>query len=569
MKRNILKSSVQHAYFSIIFQILCRIITFGINAFIVRSVGREVLGIMNVRLLLLESTLLFLSREAISRAVLSVSTQHKGRCNWPQIINQVWLTVPICFILSIPCLYIWLAILSPVEDSLWEQYKFGCYSMAISCIVELFAEAPVFVAKVFCFVKLKIAMDTLHIFIRSIVFLTIVFHDKEICIYAFAIAQFCSASFIVVGFYSSMHYYIKNEQANNLDNGDKKRRNLSDFESFPFKNIIEMIPGYLPNDEKKFNTELQVLTLSFVKQGVFKQILTEGEKYVMSISPVLSFSEQATYDVVNNLGSLAARFIFRPIEDSSYFYFTQTISRDLSLIRQDKEKVNETGFVLKTLFMIITSVGIIIFVFGQYYSGIALYLYGGADFVSDGLSEKLLRWHCLAILFLAVNGISEAFMFATNSSIEIDKYNVYMAGFSIVFLLSSYLLTNMLGPVGFIVANCANMFCRICYSVRYINKKFEPVSIRPFDGFYPGKMFSCSLIVAVVICFMFQVSHTTNILLNLFVGACCFIICLFSWTLENKTLIKTLLNKYAEKRELQRRMSMTTETKDNHHTKVE
>lgn len=67
----------------------------------------------------------------------------------------------------------------------------------------------------------------------------------------------------------------------------------------------------------------------------------------MSMSPVLSFSEQATYDVVNNLGSLAARFIFRPIEDSSYFYFTQTISRDVMLEQQDKVSIKKLHINLK------------------------------------------------------------------------------------------------------------------------------------------------------------------------------------------------------------------------------
>lgn len=67
----------------------------------------------------------------------------------------------------------------------------------------------------------------------------------------------------------------------------------------------------------------------------------------MSMSPVLSFSEQATYDVVNNLGSLAARFIFRPIEDSSYFYFTQTISRDVMLEQQDKVSMEKLHINLK------------------------------------------------------------------------------------------------------------------------------------------------------------------------------------------------------------------------------
>lgn len=86
--------------------------------------------------------------------------------------------------------------------------------------------------------------------------------------------------------------------------------------------------------DKYFNSELQTLTVSFAKQSALKQVLTEGEKYVMSVSPVLTFSEQAIYDVVNNMGSLAARFIFRPIEDSSYFYFTQTITRDIKLKEQ-------------------------------------------------------------------------------------------------------------------------------------------------------------------------------------------------------------------------------------------
>jgi len=71
---------------------LCRILTFGINAYIVRNVGREVLGIMNVRLLLLESTLLFLSREAINRAALSANSQQRDKCSWAQLINQMWLT---------------------------------------------------------------------------------------------------------------------------------------------------------------------------------------------------------------------------------------------------------------------------------------------------------------------------------------------------------------------------------------------------------------------------------------------------------------------------------------------
>lgn len=113
--------------------------------------------------------------------------------------------------------------------------------------------------------------------------------------------------------------------------------------------------------------------------------------------------------------------------------------------------------------MTVSSIGLMALVFGQSYARLALQIYAGSDFVSDELPVTLLRWHCLAICFLAVNGITEAYMFATNTSKDIDSYNYIMAVFSATFLLLSYGLTNILGPLGFIIANCINMFCRICY----------------------------------------------------------------------------------------------------------
>jgi oligosaccharide translocation protein RFT1 len=82
--------------------------------------------------------------------------------------------------------------------------------------------------------------------------------------------------------------------------------------------------------------KLCVLTWSFLKQGVLKQVLTEGERYIMTLFSVLSFSEQGVYDIVNNLGSLAARFLFRPIEQSAYFYFSQLVHRDQSIEEQNQ-----------------------------------------------------------------------------------------------------------------------------------------------------------------------------------------------------------------------------------------
>ncbi|XP_037936377.1 protein RFT1 homolog [Teleopsis dalmanni] len=550
MARNILQSSLLNACFSIVFQIFCRIVTFGINAFIVRNVGREVLGIMNVRLLLLESTLLFLSREAINRAALSATSQQKEKCTWPQLVNQMWLTVPICVLLCIPCLYIWTEQLSAVEEHFSAQYRFGCYAVALSCVIELCAESTVFVSQVFCFVKLKIVLNTLHIFVRSIVFLWIVLDDGSVAIYAFAIAQLASAVTIIIGHYGFYYYYIK--RFNNLKNMEIKIKNtqttqikrsqldimlFANMEDFPFKKITEFLPGVMKSKDKFLNSELQVLTLSFVKQGVLKQILTEGEKYVMSMSPVLSFSEQATYDVVNNLGSLAARFIFRPIEESSYFYFTQSISRDIKLHKQDKHKIFQVGQVLNNLSLAVTSIGLLALTFGQSYSRTVLLIYGGADFVKGGLPENLLQWHCLAIWFLAVNGITEGYMFATNTSKDIDKYNYLMAIFSISFLVLSYILTTIFGPVGFIFANCINMLSRISYSTHFIWKQYKPLNINPLKGLMPGKFFALSLILAGLLC-KYSLNNAQSMLLHVTFGFFGVLFCLAVWCLENRELVK-------------------------------
>jgi len=212
---------------------------------------------MNVRLLLLESTLLFLSKESISRAALSSTTQQKNKCTWAQLVNQMWITVPMATILSIPCLYVWLNVLSPVGDDYDSAYRFGCYAMVLSCIFELTAEAPAFVAQVFCFVKLKVVLDTLHIFVRSIVFIILVLNNKNIAIYAFGIAQFTSCLVIIGGNYGFFYIYIKRlkiyrEVLKKNDNDiDKARDEMGQYyehmNDFPFDSVTEMIPTVLKN----------------------------------------------------------------------------------------------------------------------------------------------------------------------------------------------------------------------------------------------------------------------------------------------------------------------------------
>ena len=93
-------------------------------------------------------------------------------------------------------------------------------------------------------------------------------------------------------------------------------------------------------------------------QGILKQVLTEGERYIMTIFSVLTFAEQGVYDVVNNLGSMAARFLFMPIEESSYFYFAQMTNRQLPIEQQPRKDIEQVYSVLRRLLRSLSLLGI-------------------------------------------------------------------------------------------------------------------------------------------------------------------------------------------------------------------
>lgn len=169
--------------------------------------------------------------------------------------------LPICCAFSGPCLYVWLNFGSPVDAELYDQYKFGCICIVVSSIIELLAEVPVFVAQVFCFVKLRVILDTLNIFVRSVIFIFMVVRDPKRAIFAFSIAQVGSTVTFVIGYFIYFMIYTGNannargdlkrsadnfdDSSNNDNDTIKKHSEREDF--IPFNSIKQMFPGYLYN----------------------------------------------------------------------------------------------------------------------------------------------------------------------------------------------------------------------------------------------------------------------------------------------------------------------------------
>jgi len=81
--------------------------------------------------------------------------------------------------------------------------------------------------------------------------------------------------------------------------------------------------------------------------------------------------------------------------------------------------MEEASNVLRRLIRCLVALGLLVLVMGQAYAKLVLLLYGGATLL-DGPGPTLLRTHCLSILLLAVNGVTECFALATMNTQQLD-----------------------------------------------------------------------------------------------------------------------------------------------------
>uniref|UniRef100_A0A8D1VIC5 Protein RFT1 homolog n=1 Tax=Sus scrofa TaxID=9823 RepID=A0A8D1VIC5_PIG len=417
--REVLGQAARLASSGLLLQVLFRVITFVLNAFILRFLSKEIVGVVNVRLTLLYSTTIFLAREAFRRACLSGGTQR----HWSQTLNLLWLTVPLGVFWSLFLGWVWLQLLEVPDPNVVPHYGTGVAAFGLSAVVELLGEPLWVLAQAHMFVRLKVIAESLSVILKSILTALLVLWLPHWGLYIFSLAQ------------------------------------------------------------ASVNWEEAKLTWSFFKQSFLKQILTEGERYVMTFLNVLNFGDQGVYDIVNNLGSLVARLIFQPIEESFYIFFAKVLEREKDATLQKQEDVAVAAAVLESLLKLALLTGLTITVFGFAYSQLALDIYGGA-MLSSGSGPVLLRAYCLYVLLLAINGVTECFTFAAMSKEEVDRYNFTMLALSSSFLGLSYLLTHWCGSVGFILANCFNMGIRITQSLRFIHRYYQKSPHRPLASLY-------------------------------------------------------------------------------------
>lgn len=496
MSENKHLSAAGHSIVSnVCIQVLGRAFTFILGAITLKYLqSSALLGIINVRLALLYSTLQFLSREPLRRACISKASKSNSK-SWQSIANTIWLGPLVALILAIPSTYIWHLNRPSLDDLAGtnvQDYYRAVIVICASVLVEMLAEPCFIYAQSKGLTDHNPKVEALFVTIKCVASAAVTIHES-VGFIAGQSSQILTklAGCQLMAALISVTYSYTRICTNQKLSPDRFLPSLT--LSSRSKNLGDLL-------SKIFDIDCLRLSYQFLFQTILKQLLTEAERYAMTFFNLISLADQGVYDVVNNLGSLAARLLFKPVEDSAYTLFSQTVDRTKVLDIRKFYKVQE-NLMLLVKFMLL--IGLLVLTFG--YNFVPLIVIYGGEKLNNTVAFSLMKWQLFYTPIIAINGLTECFTFAVMDQKQFKQYYILMVLSSFVFALSVYLTIPVLGSACFILSNSFVMTLRIAFGYRIIKVYFNKHGYEPyFSEVLPSLTTTISLIGVFLIMYINQ-----------------------------------------------------------------
>lgn len=214
------------------------------------------------------------------------------------------------------------------------------------------------------------------------------------------------------------------------------------------------------------------LASSLTAQSFVKHILTQGDTFLVSI--LSDPKSQGVYALANNYGSLVARLVFQPVEESSRNYFSKLLSSSSARGFPDRAAVVKARSDLQALLKFYVLLSIAVVTLGPFGAPLLVQIVAGARWSASGAGAVLARY-CMYIPLLALNGVAEAFVSSVATESEVHRQSLWMGAFSLAFGVAGFVSLRVLdlGAAGLVYANGINMLCRIIWSGAFIARFFK------------------------------------------------------------------------------------------------
>ena len=264
-----------------------------------------------------------------------------------------------------------------------------------------------------------------------------------------------------------------------------------------------LMPRPLPSSTKTsyfldmISKPLLNLAMTLYGQSLFKQLLTQGDALLLSF--FASLADQGSFALASNYGSLFARLLFQPVEESSRNMFgtllgsSTTSSSSKSTSDKPKFKTNLTlalvylNRVLR-LYTLLTFITLSILPHLLPTAITFLLLRNKPDWQHSQSSTStplptLLKTYCLLLPLLSFNGILDAFISSVATRSQLRTQSVIAAICTVIYGTAAwvFLIPYQTGAKGLVLANAVGMLVRVVWSAWWVDE-WVRVALRGLDG---------------------------------------------------------------------------------------
>lgn len=460
MSQSVVTASAQGATFLILLQVGSRALTFAVNQLLLRFLSPELLG-ASAQLELFSISVLYFARESLRVAV---QRQTHGT---QAVVNLSYLAV----FFGIPLIYglalLWMSSDIPNVPHFVDALSAYC----LATFIELLTEPAFSAVQQNLLFKIRASAESTATVFRCLGTCgAAVLSSKygiNIGVLPFAIGQLSYAGALFA---------------------------VYTYEMWPVaqRGRFSLLPKQMQSTQEMpvifnhFSIPLLRLTGSLSIQSALKYILTQGDSLL--ITRLASLTDQGAFALASNYGGLVARMLFQPIEESSRNLFAK-LCADSELASgtrsaEQLQNLTKASSILKMILRVYMLISLFAAILGPKVAPLLLSVVAGSKWAETSASE-VLAIYCFYIPFLAINGVTEAFVAAVATNKELYAQSLSMGLFFACFASSAWYFISHLswGASGVVAANSVNMGLRIVYNMWFIQRFFKQrdVSFSVFD----------------------------------------------------------------------------------------